>query len=96
LWCPWTGLGRSKLNELILPCKANGFKPPVRSISVRNRGQVRGVRLIVVDSLLQYLYSLECGGETGASCRRAPDIAVSCIGHKPMEGGESDPANSNS
>jgi hypothetical protein len=50
--CPHTGLSRSKLNELILPCEANHFKPPVKSISLRKRGQVRGVRLIVFDSLI--------------------------------------------
>lgn len=53
--CPWTGLSRSKLNELILPNELNGFKPPVRSLSLRNRGQVKAVRLIVYDSLMAYL-----------------------------------------
>jgi hypothetical protein len=55
--CPHTGLSRSKLNELILPCETNSGKPPVKSISLRKRGQVRGVRLIVFDSLLAYLSS---------------------------------------
>jgi hypothetical protein len=56
---PYSGLKRSKLNELILPSEANGFKPPVRSICLRNRGQQKGVRLIVFDSLMGYLRSLE-------------------------------------
>jgi hypothetical protein len=56
--CRWTGLSRSKLNELILPSPLNSFKPPVRSLSLRNRGQVKAVRLIVLDSLLSYLRSL--------------------------------------
>lgn len=56
--CLWTGLSRSKLNELILPSPLNSFKPPVRSLSLRNRGQVKAVRLIVLDSLLGYLRSL--------------------------------------
>ena len=43
--CPWTGLTRSKLNELILPCPANDQKPPVRSICLRQRGKIKGVRL---------------------------------------------------
>lgn len=55
--CIHTGLSRSKLNELILPCEINKFKPPVKSVSLRNRGQVRGVRLINFDSLLQFLSS---------------------------------------
>jgi hypothetical protein len=56
--CRWTGLSRSKLNELILPSPLNSFKPPVRSLSLRNRGQIKAVRLIVLDSLLGYLRSL--------------------------------------
>ena len=56
--CRWTGLSRSKLNELILPSPLNSFKPPVRSLSLRNRGQVKAVRLIVLDSLLSYLRGL--------------------------------------
>jgi hypothetical protein len=53
--CPWTGLSRSKMNELILPCPANDWKPPVKSISLRKKGSVRGCRLIVYDSLIFYL-----------------------------------------
>jgi len=56
--CRWTGLSRSKLNELILPSPLNSFKPPVRSWSLRYRGQLKAVRLIVLDSLLGYLRSL--------------------------------------
>jgi hypothetical protein len=56
--CRWTGLSRSKLNELILPSPLNSFKPPVKSLSLRNRGQVKAVRLIVLDSLLGYLRGL--------------------------------------
>ena len=55
--CCWTGLSRSKLNELVLPSLLNGFKPPVRSVSLRNRGQIKAVRLILLDSLLGYLRS---------------------------------------
>jgi hypothetical protein len=55
--CPWTGLSRSKLNELILPNPYNNFKPVVQSICLRNRGQKKGVRLIVFDSLMEYLRS---------------------------------------
>ncbi len=56
--CRWTGLSRSKLNELVLPSRLNEFRPPVRSLSLRNRGQVKAVRLIVLDSLLAYLRGL--------------------------------------
>lgn len=57
--CPWTGLSRSKLNELILPSRTNGHCPPVRSLSLRKRNQVKAVRLISFDSLLSHLRSLE-------------------------------------
>ena len=52
------GLSRSKLNQLILPSAANGFRPPVKSISVRNPGTIRGIRLIFIPSLYSYLESL--------------------------------------
>ena len=55
--CPHSGLSRSKLNELVLPCIANDFRPPVRSISLRKRGQTKAVRLVVYDSLMVYLRS---------------------------------------
>jgi hypothetical protein len=59
--CPHTGLSRSKLNQLVLPCKENDYKPPVESKSVRNRGSIRGTRLIVFDSLMEYLNGLDDG-----------------------------------
>ncbi len=53
--CPHTGLTRSFLNALILPTELNNRKPPVRSVSLRKKGSVRGVRLIVYASLMQFL-----------------------------------------
>ena len=55
--CPFSGLARSKMNELVLPCAANDFRPPVKSISLRKRGQTKAVRLVVYDSLMAYLHS---------------------------------------
>ena len=52
--CPLSGLSRSLLNSLIL-----GDKPPVRSVVLRQRGKVKGVRLIVWASLKAYLYQQE-------------------------------------
>ena len=60
--CPHTGLSRSKLNQLVLPCKENDFKPPVQSKVLRKRGTIRGTRLIVFDSLMGYLNGLDDGG----------------------------------
>ena len=54
--CPITGLTRSKLYDLISPNEDNGFKPPVKSVSLRKPGQIKGTRLIVLQSLLDYLY----------------------------------------
>ena len=53
--CPITGLSRSKLYDLISPNEGNGFKPPVKSLSLRKSGQTKGTRLIVLQSLLDYL-----------------------------------------
>ena len=57
--CPWTGLSRGKMNQIVLPCKENGCRPPVRSVSVRQRGQKFAVRLVFFDSLIEFLKSCE-------------------------------------
>lgn len=51
-------LSRSTWNLLILPCKANNFRPPIKSISLRKPGAVRGVRLISVASARAYFQGL--------------------------------------
>jgi hypothetical protein len=49
---PLFGLSRSFLNTLILPCKENGYSPPVASFVLRRRRTSRsGVRLVDVASL---------------------------------------------
>ena len=50
--CPWSSLSRTKLNSLIL-----GDNPPVKSVSLRKRGQIKGTRLIHLPSLLEYLHA---------------------------------------
>ena len=57
--CRFTGLGRSVLNRLVLPCAENDFKPPVRSFVLRRKGTQRGTRLVNLASLLSYLRKLE-------------------------------------
>ena len=52
---PVVPLTRSFLNSLILATEANGHRPPVKSICLRQRGAKRGVRLISYDSLMAYL-----------------------------------------
>lgn len=53
--CPYTGLSRSALNELILPSPRNGNKPPVRSFCLRQRGAKTGIRLVDRASLFDYI-----------------------------------------
>jgi len=65
--CPWSGLTRSKINELVLPCKANGHRPPVKSVSLRQRGAKKGVRLVCLASLLAYLHERTEGGNPSAN-----------------------------
>lgn len=57
--CLYPGLSRSTLNELTIPGPANGNKSPVKSVVLRKRGAVRGIRLINYDSLMQYLAELD-------------------------------------
>ena len=52
------GLTRGTLNELILPCEENGYKPPVRSLVIRKRGAARGIRLVHRPSLDAFLSRL--------------------------------------
>ena len=56
--CRFTGLSRSTLNELTIPGPANDGNPPVKSVVLRKRGAMRGIRLISYDSLMAYLNKL--------------------------------------
>jgi hypothetical protein len=55
--CAWTGLSRGKLNELILT-RPDRPVPPVKSFSAIDATKRKGVRLIVLESLLGYLAKL--------------------------------------
>lgn len=48
----FSGLSRTALYEL-----TTGHRPPVESVVIRKRGAVRGVRLVNLQSLLDYLRS---------------------------------------
>jgi hypothetical protein len=52
---PWTSLSRSTLNTLVLPSKENAYCPPVRSCTLRRRGHLKEVRLIHLQSLLDFI-----------------------------------------
>jgi len=64
--CWLSGLSRSKLNQLILPCAENGSRPPVRSVVLRQPGRIKGVRLIHVASLLAYIEAQDTGRKEAA------------------------------
>lgn len=63
--CPHTGLSRSTLCELSVPSEVNGGVPPVKSVVLRKRGAIRGIRLLSYDSLMAYLARL--GEQQGTS-----------------------------
>lgn len=55
--CPFTGLSRSAINQWILPCPANGFKPLVKSFVIRQKGAKTGIRLVDYSSLMTFIRS---------------------------------------
>ncbi len=65
--CPWTGLGRSFLYRLA----AEG---EIRTLSVRQRGAARGVRLIKLDSVFQYLARVEKESEAQGTTQDVPAV----------------------
>ncbi|MGC3956989.1 MAG: hypothetical protein QM813_03180 [Verrucomicrobiota bacterium] len=48
-------LTRSYLNLLILPCRENDFRPPVRSFVLRRTRKKKGVRIIDISSLREFI-----------------------------------------
>jgi hypothetical protein len=59
--CPYCSLSRTSLSELVVPSPANDFRPPVKSIVKKWPRATRGIRLINLRSLLDYLNSMEGG-----------------------------------
>jgi hypothetical protein len=55
---PYSGLRRTQLDRLVRPQADNGYSPPVRSHILRAKGCERGVRLIDLQSLLEYISGL--------------------------------------
>src|SRR4051812_48227452 len=69
----YTGLSRSALNALILPCRANEFKPPVKSKVLKsNKHAARGVRLICLESLLGYIEESDGTSDAAPDATPAP------------------------
>ncbi len=62
LRCPVSGMSRSAINALILPTKANGFKPPVQSRVIKSHKHAsRGTRLISRASLIAFIEAQSSG-----------------------------------
>ncbi len=53
--CPYSSLSRSALYILISPSRENRYNPPVRSICLRRKDTAWDVRLVHVQSLLDFL-----------------------------------------
>ncbi len=51
---PYFECTRSWWNDRVLSCETNNHNPPVRSVSLRNVGSSRGIRLICMESALAY------------------------------------------
>jgi hypothetical protein len=62
----YTDLNRSAINSVILPTAQNGNKPPVKSVCLRNPGSARGIRLVHLASLLNYVHQCGSGLEGGS------------------------------
>ncbi len=56
---PHYGLSRSMWNQLVLACVSNSYQPPIKSISLRGKNTVKGVRLISAQSASDYFKKLE-------------------------------------
>lgn len=66
--CEWTGMSRSALNALILPCPANRNRPPVRSSVLRQIGAKTGIRLLDYSSLRAHILAhAETGSQLAAA-----------------------------
>ena len=57
-YCPITGLSRTALDLVSRPQKANDFRAPVKSHIFLQPGSTKGVRLIDLASLLDYINGL--------------------------------------
>lgn len=64
---PYFGGARTFWNERVLPTPENNFKPPVKSVVVKQRGAKRGIRFIVFTSAKAYFDALAAKQESDAS-----------------------------
>jgi hypothetical protein len=55
---PWFSLNRSAWNALILPHAGNSFTPQIKSITTRQAGKKRGIRIVIFSSAKAYFDKL--------------------------------------
>ena len=68
--CPYTGLSRSTLNNLVL-----GKNPPVKSVSLKmKRHAIRGCRIILLSSLLEYIEGMAAAQQPTDSAAAHADV----------------------
>jgi hypothetical protein len=61
--CPVSNLTRTAIDQLVRPQPLNNFRPPVKSRVLKARNARRGIRLVEVKSLLDYINRLPEGAE---------------------------------
>jgi hypothetical protein len=82
--CHISGLSRSTLNALILPTRANNYRPKVVSHVVKTHHlNRRGLRLISVSSLFSYIRGAGVEGEGGHAS--SPDPIPAIASQKPQQ-----------
>lgn len=64
---------RSRWYELAVPCKANRFRPPVKSVVDLKPGNVKGRRYIVFESARQYFERLVNNDTAPAQAEPQPE-----------------------
>lgn len=64
--CPITGLSRTSMYNLTVPCPANGYKPDVPAKCLRKRGNQRGTWYVPFEALVAYMNGLPTGHGKGA------------------------------
>lgn len=63
--CPMTGMSRTSMYNLTVPCKANGFKPAVPAKCLRQKGNLRGTWYVPFKALVAYLNALPTPRKNG-------------------------------
>ena len=87
---------RSRWYELAVPCKANRFRPPVKSVVDLKPGNIKGRRFIVFESARQYFERLAKNDDVPAQeePQSASDLGEAEVGLPAPHRSERKPADS--